>query len=381
MPKLPPLPEDPLVGEVLEFVEHSHLARRYRELDARPEFPRSEFRAMGGAGLLGLRTSRDLGGRGLSLPRTGVLLFHLARAAGTTFAKLALQPEFCSVLADQGSPDLVDAWFRPLLRGDRLVGNQITEPTAGSDASALEMRASRAGNHYVLDGEKTEAAFAEDADAAIVYARVAGPDARREITAFLVPQDLPGITRSRNSGDLGERWMGRGSVRYRGVELPVGSRIGEEGRGLEYVRPELTRERALLATIYLGVAWASWEETVGYVAERPAFHRTLSDHQAVAFPLVQDGARLQAAWLYAERVLTDLERGKADDAGAALSKWMATEVALETLDHAIQFHGGRGYSRDLPHEQRYRDVRSGKIAHGPSEIMLAVGARELWKKS
>jgi cyclohexanecarboxyl-CoA dehydrogenase len=377
MALLPPSPDDPLVKEVTEFVARHDLASRYRELDRDPSFPRAEYRAMGQAGLLGLRTNASLGGRGLSLPRVALALFYLAYRSGTAFAKLSLQPEFSSVLADHGSPEIVAEWFRPMLRGDRLVGNQVTEPGAGSDAQAMSLSAVREADEYVLTGEKSEVALCPDADAAIVYGRVPGSDPHGGITAFLVPQDLPGITRRPTSGDLGERWQRRGSVSYDHVRLPSRFRIGEEGKGFEYLRAELTQERALLATIYLGAAFASWESTVEYVRHRSAFGKPLARQEAVSFPLAEDAARLSADWLYTQDALARLERGEEAAAEAALAKWMAVADGLRAIDHAIQFHGGRGYSQDLPHEQRWRDVRSGGIAHGPSEIMLVVAAHRL----
>ena len=380
MPPGSDLPDDPIVGEVREVARRLDLPRRYRELDRSPAFPRAEFRGLGEAGLLGLHFSRALGGRGLPLPRVGTALFHLAYLGGTTFAKLSLQPEFSSVLAERGAADLIDRWFRPMLRGELVVGNQVTEPGAGSDAFALSTTAIPEGDGYRLEGEKSEIAFAQDAEAAIVYARVPAAEPPRGMTAFLVPQDLAGIERLSPAGDLGERWQRRASVRYHGVRIPSSLRLGAEGAGYEYLRTELDREHALLAAIYLGVARSSWDETVDYVGRREAFGRPLAMQEAVAFPLVTDGAELDAAWLYAQRVLERLERGEPSGAAAALTKWMATEVALRTIDHAIQFHGGRGYSQALPHDQRWRDVRSGRIAHGPSEIMLRVAASELWKR-
>jgi cyclohexanecarboxyl-CoA dehydrogenase len=378
--RIPPLPEDPIVTEVRAAVESLELGRRYRELDRAPAFPRAEFRALGDAHLLGLRTPVELGGRGLPLPRAGVALFHLAYGSGTTFAKLSLQPEFSSVLAEHGSTELIDRWFRPLVRGECLVGNHLTEPGAGSDAAAIALTALRQGEEYLLTGTKSEAAFAGDADAAIVYGRVSPADSPGGITAFLVPQDLPGIARAPGTGDMGERWQRRGTVTYSDVRLPSSGRIGAEGEGFRYVRAELTREHALLAAIYLGVARAAWDETVDYVGGRRAFGKPLSSQQAVSFPLVEDGAVLGATWLFVEKTLERLEAGENADADAALAKWMATDVALRTIDHAIQFHGGRGYSQSLPHEQRWRDVRSGGIAHGPSEIMHLVAARALWPR-
>jgi alkylation response protein AidB-like acyl-CoA dehydrogenase len=370
------LPEDPLRDEVEEFAQKHRLAERSRALDAHPEFPWKEFRAMGKAGWLGLTLPPEYGGRGLPLRRAGVVLQELAYRAGTTFAKLSLQPEFSSVIATHASEALRRTFSLPLARGETLVGNQITEPQAGSDLSRLATRVARRGDRLLLSGTKSQVAFAADARAAIVYVRSGSGDAAG-VSAYVVPQDLPGIERQIVE-DLGERWMRRGTVTYSSVEIPTDHLIGEEGRALEYLKVELTHERALLGAIYLGVARASWEETVQEAGRRVVFDGPLSDQEAVAFPLVEDGTRLAAAWLYTERVLDRLGRGERADDAAAMSKWWATEVALTAIDHAIQFHGGRGYSKELPHEQRWRDVRSGTLAHGTSEVMHRVAARRRW---
>lgn len=327
--------------------------------------------------LLGLSTAPRLGGRGLPLHDAATTLHSLAYQSGTTFAKLSMQPEFCSLLADQGSDRLRAEFFDPLLAGQRLVGNQVTEPGAGSDIGALATHATRSGGEYVLDGTKSEAAFAVDADAAIVYAKV-GEGA---VSAFLVPQGLKGIERTLSPPDLGERWMRRGTVRYDGVRVPVGHRIGPEGGALELLKGELTRDRLFLAAVYLGVGRSSFDETVGYAGARATFGRPLHAHQAVGFPIADDWARLDATWLYVERALHRLEAGEVVAAEAALAKRMATHVALATIDHAIQFHGGRGYSSALPHERRWRDVRSGALAHGPDELMLRTAVGRLWPRA
>ena len=370
------VPSPPVVLEVRDAVESLELVKRGEELDRAPRFPQETFRALGDRHLLGLRTARAEGGRGLPLRDVAAALHELARASGTTFAKLCLQPEFCEVLAARGGAELRARYFRPLTEGRCLVANHVTEPSAGSDASALECVARRDGDEYVLDGTKSEAAFATDADAAIVYARTGA----NGVSAFLVPQDLDGIERTVNAPDLGERWMRRGQVRYSGTRIPASHRLGEEGSGFHGLKAELTRERLLLAAIYLGVGRASFEETVTYVGERSAFGSPLSAHQAVGFPLAEDWGQLDAGWLYVDRALGRLEAGHDVTAEAALAKWMATDTALRAIDHAIQFHGGRGYSGRLPHERRFRDVRSGRIAHGPDEVMLRTAAGALWSR-
>jgi cyclohexanecarboxyl-CoA dehydrogenase len=366
----------PAAVEAAEVATRLELGRRAMEIDRDEAFPRDEFHSLGQARWLGLLQTPELGGRGWPLSTVGVALFHLAYHGGTAFAKLSLQPEFSSVLAEHGSPALVERYFGPLLRGELLIGNHVTEPGAGSDLAGLACRAQRVGDEYEISGTKSEAAFAPIADAAIVYARIEGADPRA-VSAFVVPQSLRGVAR-RAIPDLGERWMQRGEVRYDHVRIPADHRIGEEGLAFDYLKTELTRERALLAAIYLGVARASWDDTVVHVGGRTAFGRALSTQEAVGFPLVEDWARMDAAWLYTSTALARLERGEPVDAEAALAKWMAVEVALETIDHAIQFHGGSGYSGALPHERRWRDVRSGRLAHGTSEIMRRVAGRELW---
>ncbi len=378
----PPLPAARMGPEIDSLCEELDLATLAAELDRKPRFPREEFRRLAERGLLGLSLPTRDGGRGLSAAETGAALYRMAyRSGATAFAKLMLQPEFSSVLASHGSEALRSDYFAPLCRGELLIGNQLTEPTAGSGLRELAMEARPDGpNGYRLRGTKSQAAFAADAEAAIVYARVPREPRTSGLSAFLVPQDRAGIER-RVVDDLGERWMRRGSVRYDNVPIDAALRIGEEGKALEYVLPELTRERGLLALIYLGVARRSLEETRAHVGARRVSGHPLSDRQAVAFPLVEDWVDGDAATLYARRVLERYDAREPVEAEAAMAKSLAVRVALRTLDHAVQFHGGRGYSNELPFERRWRDVRSGDLAHGSGEVLHATAQRALWPRA
>ena len=378
MPQIWAPPDDPLVPEVRAAAETLELRARYADLDRQPRFPRAEFQALGARGLLGLTVPVAHGGRGLPLVRAAAVLFHLAYQGGTVFAKLSLQPEFCGTLLRAGSEAMVHAWFEPVVRGEALVGNQITEPGAGSDARAIALGATRDGSDYVLSGTKSEAAFAADAEAAIVYGRVAGGAGRPKITAFLVPQTAPGVTRGVDPADMGERWQRRGWVTYDRVHVPEAGRIGAEGDGFAPLLQELTQERGLLAAVYLGTARASLDEAIAYAGERSAFGRRISDNQAVAFPLVDALAGLESAWLLTREALAQLDAGAEAAAQTAMAKVVATDAALRAIDRALQFSGGVGYSSRLLHEQRYRDVRSGQIAHGTSEVLRQTAARTLW---
>jgi cyclohexanecarboxyl-CoA dehydrogenase len=347
-----------------------------RSIDHAPRFPSEAWAALARHHLLGLTISTADGGRGLSALEAGRSLFELAHRGGTLFAKLSLQPEFCSVLLREGSPEHREAVFRRIARGELLVGNQVTEPEAGSDAAALTTTATRTDAGYRLTGTKSQAAFATEAELALVYARV---DGSTGISAFLVPQRGPGVVR-RAIPDLGERWMLRGTVEYHDVGIPLTSRVGAEGQAFDALKDELTHERALLGAIYLGVAWHSWEETIEYVGERSAFGRPLAAQEAIAFPLVEDEARLRSTWMLVESTLERIDHGEGTPGDAARSKWLAASTAQTAIDHALQFHGGRGYSEELPFAQRFRDLRSARVAHGTDEIMHLVAARERWPR-
>lgn len=374
-----PVPPDPLREEVRRFDAHRGLWARARAVDASPRFPSEEFRALGEAGLIGLSVPAEFGGRGLPASRAARALFELALRGGTMYAKLSLQAEFTSVLARAGDERLRAEQYRPLLRGERLIGNQITEPSAGSDLAGLTTRARPVDGGFRLDGTKSQAAFAADAAEALVYARLDGDPDPRGLTAFLVPQDGPGRERSAEP-DLGERWMRRGTVTYRDVYVPADRLVGAPGRALDHLRSELAHERALLAAVYLGSAWGTWVEAVRHAGERTTFGRRLADHEAVAFPLVEDWARLTAAWQLLERTLARVDAGTATEAESALVKWFAAEVALAAADHAIQAVGGAAYSEARPFAQRWRDLRSARLAHGTDEVMHIVGARALWPR-
>lgn len=371
-----PVPTEPLEAEIAALDARIPLEALSRELDAHPRFPSELFRELGRAGLLGLTVPAELGGRGLSPVGAARVLYRLAYRGGTMPAKLALQPEFCSVLGTLGRSRTQRESYHALIGGERLIGNQITEPGAGSDLRALSASVAPDGDVVRISGTKSQAAFAADASEAIVLLRTPTGGAS-PLGAWLVPQGLPGIERSIVT-DHGERWMRRGTVTYQEVEVTSEAQIGEPRTAMSALRSELRRERALLAAIYLGVARRSWEETVEFAGTRRTFGAPLAERQAIAFPLAEDWVRLDSAWQQVEAVTRRLEDGHATEAETAMLKWHAGEVALAALEHAVQFHGGAGYSSELPHERRLRDVRSARIAHGTAEVAHLLATRALW---
>ncbi len=274
------------------------------------------------------------------------------------------------------SERIVSEWVPAVAQGERIVGIALTEPRGGSDAANLQLRAWRDGDDYVLDGEKTSLTFSTEADAYIVFARTGTPEAgARGVTAFFVPTDLPGISRTKFD-DVGSHIVGRGSVFFDGVRVPASSRLGDEGRGFTQVMAGFDFSRALIALQCLGAAQASLDEAWAYTREREAFGGPIARFQGVTFPLVEGESMVAAIRQLCYHCLALRDAGQRHTAEAAMVKWMGPKTAFDVIHQCLLTHGHYGWSKDSPHQQRMRDVMGLEIGDGTAGIMKLIVARE-----
>jgi cyclohexanecarboxyl-CoA dehydrogenase len=260
----------------------------------------------------------------------------------------------------------------------------LTEPSAGSDAAALQCRARRDGRDWIITGEKSGISLGMMADAAIVFARSSaeGPDtgdgraSAKGVSAFLVPLDAPGVSRSALR-DMGSHGVVRAVLSFDGVRIPSAHLVGTEGSGFHQVMRGFDYNRVAIALACLGVAQVSLEETMRYVRERSAFGRALARYEGVSFPIAEAATHLDAARLLCYRALWLADRGQPHTKEAAMVKWWAPQLARETVHRCLLLHGHYGYTDELPFEQRLRDVIGLEIGDGSTEIMKIVVAREL----
>jgi cyclohexanecarboxyl-CoA dehydrogenase len=237
------------------------------------------------------------------------------------------------------------------------------------------LTARRDGDSYVLDGVKS-LSFAADASAVVVFART-GPSEKRgkDISAFLVPLDLAGVSREAYS-DMGTRAVGRGAVHLDGVRIPADHLLGAEARGFSQVMQGFDFSRALIGLQCLGSAQQTLDETWRYVGEREAFDRPLSTNQGVAFPLAEAETLLSAARLLCHQTLWLKDAGLPHTSQAAMCKWWAPKTAYDVINQCLLLHGQYGYRTELPIEQRLRDVLGLQIGDGTAQIMKLVIARQ-----
>jgi cyclohexanecarboxyl-CoA dehydrogenase len=234
----------------------------------------------------------------------------------------------------------------------------------------------REGDEYVITGEKSGISLAMAAHAVMLFARTDAAARARGVTAFMVPLDLPGVSRS-PLRDLGTHSVGRAVLSFDHVRIPVSHRLGEEGTGFYQVMRGFDYNRVLIALACLGAAQVSLEETMRYVGERRAFGKALAQFQGVSFPIAEAATHLEAARLLCYRALWLADQGKPYTKEAAMVKWWGPKLSVETIHQCLLLHGHYGYTDELPFEQRLRDVIGLEIGDGTAEVMKMIVAREL----
>ncbi|MBF6987997.1 MULTISPECIES: cyclohexanecarboxyl-CoA dehydrogenase [Cupriavidus] len=352
----------------------ARVAPGYLERDRTRVLDRALMREMGEMGFIAPELPEQYGGQGMGSLAAGVIHEAVARADLSLSYINLLASLNGQILAHHARPEIAGPWLQRLTRGEALLAIALTEPRGGSDAASLRLRMERDGDHYVLNGEKTSISAADQADAAVVFARSGSVEAgARGVSALLVPMDLPGITRNRFDCH-GQRAIGRGSIFFENVRVPASHLLGKEGEGFVQVMQGFDFSRALIGLQVLAVAQAALDETWAYVAERQAFGKPLSAFQGVSHPLADFETQVQGARLLCLQTLWLKDRGLPHTAEAAMCKWWAPKLAYDVVHQCLLSFGHGGYDRGVM-EQRLRDVLGFQIGDGTAQIMKTIIAR------
>ncbi len=352
----------------------ARVAPGYLERDRTRVLDRALMREMGEMGFIAPELPEQYGGQGMGSLAAGVIHEAVARADLSLSYINLLASLNGQILAHHARPEIAGPWLQRLTRGEALLAIALTEPRGGSDAASLRLRMERDGDHYVLNGEKTSISAADQADAAVVFARSGSVEAgARGVSALLVPMDLPGITRNRFDCH-GQRAIGRGSIFFENVRVPASHLLGKEGEGFVQVMQGFDFSRALIGLQVLAVAQVALDETWAYVAERQAFGKPLSAFQGVSHPLADFETQVQGARLLCLQTLWLKDRSLPHTAEAAMCKWWAPKLAYDVVHQCLLSFGHGGYDRGAM-EQRLRDVLGFQIGDGTAQIMKTIIAR------
>ncbi|MDA1097921.1 MAG: acyl-CoA dehydrogenase family protein [Proteobacteria bacterium] len=337
---------------------------------------RGLMRELGALGLIAPEVSKELGGLGLRCTVAGIITEALAYGDFNMGSLAVTGSLMAQIIAANADEDVAADWVPRIVAGEALVSLALTEPRGGSDAANIGLSARRGAGGYFLNGEKTSITSAGQADGIIVFARTGlAEDGARGVSAFLVPGGSKGLSRTRFR-DLGNRAIGRGSLFFDGVFVPDSHRLGDEGTGFAQVMQGFDYSRALLGLLCLGSAQASLDESWRYINERQAFRKPLAEFQGVSFPLAEAETLIAAARVLCHHTLGLRDAGLPHTAEAAMCKWLGPKTAVDAIHQCLLTFGHYGYSMDLSHQQRLRDVMSMEIGDGTAQIMKLIIARD-----
>jgi len=370
-----------LIETVRRFV-----AERLRPLEAKvseeDRIPDEVLEEMKALGLFGLSIPIEYGGLDLSMEDECLVMMEMGRTSPAFRSAFGTNVGIGSQgLVMFGDEDQKARYLPKIATGETIISFALTEPEAGSDSAAVQTRAIRDGDHYVLNGTKRYITNAHRANLFTVMAR-SDPDkaGAAGVSAFLVERDLPGLSIGKPEKKMGQQGAHICDVIFDNVRVSAANRIGREGEGFKVAMQVLDRGRLHIAAICVGVAERLIADSVAYARERKQFGQPIAGFQLVQGMIADSKTEALAA-----RALT-LESARQRDAGenvtleAAATKYFASEMVGRVADRAVQIFGGAGYVADHGIERFYRDVRIFRIYEGTSQIQQVVIARETMKR-
>ena len=352
------------------------LAPQAAENDARSRFPADALKQMGELGFLGMLVPEKFNGAATDNVSYALALEEIAAGEGACSTIMSVHNSVgCMPILNFGNEQQQSHYLPAMATGEKLGAFCLTEPDAGSDASALRSTATRTDTGYLINGTKQFITSGKHASVALVFART--NEGKRGITAFLVDTQAPGYIVSRVEEKLGQRASETCQIVFDNCEVASDQRLGEEGEGYKIALSNLEGGRIGIAAQSVGMARSAYELALKFATTRTSFGKPIIEHQAIAFKLADMATRLDAARLLVLRAAALKDQNQPCLVEASMAKLFASEMAEEVCSEAIQIHGGYGYLRDYAVERIARDVRVCQLYEGTSEIQKLVISRAL----
>jgi len=372
--------EQKMVQEMMRDYSQNKLKPTAAERDKTSRFPAQELKELGALGALGMTVSEQWGGAGMDYVSLVVAIEEIAAGDGAISTIVSVQNSLpCGITQRYGTEQQKQQYLSKLATGEMLGCFCLTEPQAGSDASALMCQAVRDGDEWVINGTKQFITTGKYADVALVFAVTDKAAGKKGISCFLVPTSTEGYIVSRLEEKMGQHCSDTATIIFDNCRIPADHLLGKEGDGYKIALSNLESGRIGIAAQCIGMARAALDAAVEYANERQAFGVNIVEHQAVAFRLADMATQIEAARQLIFHAATLKDANLACLKEASMAKLFASTMAERVCSDAIQIHGGYGYVSDFPVERIYRDVRVSQIYEGASDIQRLVIAREVAK--
>lgn len=350
------------------------------EVDEEERFPFETVRKMGPLGIMGIPIPKEYGGAGGNNILYTMAVEELSRVCATTGVIVSAHTSLCCApIMEHGTEEQKMKYLPKLATGEWIGAFGLTEPNAGTDASAQQTFAVKEGDHYVLNGSKIFITNAEYADVYIIMAMTDKSQGTRGISAFIVEKSFPGFSVGKKEKKMGIRGSATCELIMENCIVPAENLLGKEGKGFSIAMKTLDGGRIGIASQALGIAQGAMDETVKYTKERKQFGKPLCKFQNMQFQLADMQTRIEASRLLVRKAAWKKDGKIPYSADAAMAKLFAAETAMEMTTKAVQYHGGYGYTREYPVERMMRDAKITEIYEGTSEVQRMVIAGQLFK--
>jgi len=365
--------EQKLLQKTVREFSESEVKPLAKELDETGRFPRDTFKKAAELGLTGIAFPEAEGGAGFDHIAYSIVIEEISRCCASTGVILSVQNSlYCDPIHRFGTEEQKKKFLLPFARGEKIGCYALTEPQAGSNAAALQTKAVKKGDTYVVNGTKAWITNGGAADAAIVYVNTDPPKGEKGITALVVEKGAPGFKVGKEEKKLGINATACCELIFTDCEVPTANRVGNEGEGYKVALSTLDGGRIGIAAQATGIAQGAFEAALAWSQQRMAFGHPISQFQAIQFMLADVSTEIDAARLLVRKAAWRQDTGARFSMDAAIAKLFASEMATRVTHRAIQIHGGYGYSREYPVERAYRDARITEIYEGTSEIQRLV---------
>ena len=347
-------------------------------MDRDAAYPEELVRRLGELGFLGMCVPQEFGGSGMDVISYVIAMEEISRAWASLSVIVSVNNSLiCAPILRFGNSAQKEKYLAPLACGEKLGCYALTEPGAGSDAGAIQTRATRSGEDYVLTGQKIFTTSGSRADLAIVYAVTDPAQGKKGISAFLVEKNTPGFIVGKLEDKLGLRSSDTASLTFDGCRIPSENRLGDEGDGFRIALATLDGGRIGIAAQAVGIAQGCLDESLAHAMERRQFGQPISNFQAIQWMLADMSTEIDAARLMVYRAAWTAQQRTTVTREAAMAKVFASEAANRIAYKALQIFGGYGFTKDFSVERFFRDARITTLYEGTSEIQRLVIARAL----
>ncbi|MYG12727.1 MAG: acyl-CoA dehydrogenase [Gammaproteobacteria bacterium] len=339
--------------------------------------PRELWIKAGRAGVLCSNVSEEYGGPGADFLYNVVLHEELAKAMATGPGFAIHSDMVATYIYRFGTEEQKRTWLPKMVSGEAIGALGLTEPGAGSDLKAIQTRAVRDGDDYVINGQKVFISNGQLCDLVVLACKTDPNAGARGMSFIIVESDRPGFARGKNLEKIGAKAQDTSELFFEDVRVPASNRIGEEGEGFKIAMTNLAHERITVAASAMAQIEAAIGWTCEYTLERKAFGQRIADFQNTQFTLAQLSAEASSLRVFIDECIRLATAGELDGVDAAKAKLLSTELLGRTADSCLQFFGGYGYMREYPIARLYTDCRVRRIAGGSTEVMKQIIGREL----